>query len=109
YSAPAMWKPAKSLRVPPQDRELLVSLVQSGRTPQRVALRARIVLGAAEGRSNNGLAQELGITRPTILLWRNRYKQAGIPGLLKDAPRPGRRRKIPVKKVEGILADTSDT
>jgi transposase len=104
-----MWKSAKSLRVPPHDRELLASLVQSGRTPQRVALRARIVLGAAEGRSNNGLAQELGITRPTILLWRNRYKQAGIPGLLKDAPRPGRRKKIPVKKVEAILADTLHT
>lgn len=101
-----MWKPARSLRVPPQDRELLVSLVQSGRTPQRVALRAHIVLGAAEGRSNNGLAQELGITRPTVLLWRQRYKQAGVAGLLKDAPRPGRRKRIPVKKVEAILADT---
>ena len=104
-----MWKSAKSLRVSPQDRELLTSLVQSGRTPQRVALRARIVLGAADGRSNNGLAQELGITRPTVLLWRHRYKQVGVPGLLKDAPRPGRRKKIAVKKVEAILADTLHT
>jgi transposase len=104
-----MWKPAKSLRVPSKDRELLTSLVQSGRTAQRVALRARIVLGAADGRSNNGLAQELGITRPTVLLWRHRYKQAGVPGLLKDAPRPGRRKRIPVKKVEAILTDTLHT
>jgi transposase len=104
-----MWKSAKSLRVSPKDRELLSSLVQSGRTPQRVALRARIVLGAADGRSNNGLAQELGITRPTVLLWRDRYKQAGVTGLLKDAPRPGRHKKIAVKKVEAILADTLHT
>jgi transposase len=101
-----MWKPAKSLRISPQDRDLLTSFIQSGRTPQRVALRARIVLGAAEGRSNNGLAQELGVTRPTVLLWRQRYRQAGVAGLMKDAPRPGRRKRIPVKKVEAILADT---
>jgi len=104
-----MWKPAKSLRVSTQDRELLTSLVQSGRTAQRVVLRARIVLGAADGRSNNGLAHELGITRPTVLLWRDRFKQAGVQGLLKDAPRPGRRKKIAVKKVEAILADTLHT
>lgn len=101
-----MWKPAKALRVTTPDRELLASFIRSGRTQQRVALRARIVLAAAEGRSNNTLAKELGITRTTVLLWRNRYTETGIAGLLKDAPRPGRRRKIPVKKVEAILEAT---
>jgi len=101
-----MWKSAKALTVRSQDRELLESFLRSGRTAQRVALRARIVLGAAEGRPNNRLAKELAVTRPTVLLWRNRYAKAGIAGLLKDAPRPGRRKKISSKKVEAILADT---
>ena len=51
---------------------------------------ARIVLGAEEGRANHALAKELGISRPTLLLWRQRYVDAGVAGLLRDAPRPGR-------------------
>ena len=104
-----MWKPARPLPVSRTDRELLETLVRGGKTPQRVGLRARIILGAAEGRSNNGLAQELGVTRPTILLWRERFVRSGIPGLLKDAPRPGRRKRIGAKKVETIVNDTLHT
>jgi transposase len=91
------------------DRELLSALARGGRTPQRVALRARIVLGAADGRSNNSLAKELGVTRPTVLLWRQRFDQAGLDGLLKDAPRPGRKKKIAPKKVEAIVNATLQT
>ena len=67
---------------------------------QRVAVRAQIVLGAAAGQSNNGLAKALGISRPTLLRWRERYVEAGVTGLLKDAPRPGRRKRIRPEKVE---------
>jgi len=104
-----MWKPARALKVETQDRELLEGLARAPKTPQRVALRARIVLGAAIGRSVNGLAQELGISRPTVLLWRDRYAKAGLPGLLKDAPRPGRKKRIASKKVEAIVNATLRT
>ncbi len=43
-----MWKPAKALPVPRQDREVLGALARAPKTPQRLALRARIVLGAAD-------------------------------------------------------------
>src|SRR5262245_10303385 len=85
-----MWKPAPALGVSRQDQEWLETLVRSGQTPQRVALQARMVLGAAQGRPNRALAKELGISRPTLLLWRQRYAEAGVAGRLKDAPRPGR-------------------
>ncbi len=104
-----MWKPAKALRVRTQDHELLERLARAPKTPQRVALRARIILGAAMGRSVNGLARELDVSRPTILLWRRRYSEAGLPGLLKDAPRPGRKRRIGSKKVEAIVNATLHT
>jgi transposase len=104
-----MWKPCKALPVSSHDQTLLRVLVSSGKTPQRVALRARIVLEAANGRSNNSLARELGITRPTVLLWRERYVQAGVAGLLKDAPRPGRRKKLGATKVEAIVNATLHT
>src|SRR2546425_2944101 len=104
-----MWKPARALRVRPEDREWLETLVDGGKTPQRVVLRARIVLGAAAGLSNNGLAKELGISRPTLLRWRQRYVKAGVVGLLKDAPRPGRRKRIRPEKVEAIVNATLHT
>lgn len=44
------------------------TLVRSGKTPQRVALRARIVLGAAEGRPNRALAKEPGITEIGLVI-----------------------------------------
>lgn len=106
YSRSIMWKPARAVRVNEHDREVLEALVRSGRTAQRVVLRANIVLGAAHGQSNNSLAQELAVSRPTILLWRNRYRHAGVDGLLEDAPRPGRRKKIGAQKVEAILGAT---
>jgi transposase len=104
-----MWKPARALRVSEHDREVLEALVRSGKTAQRVVLRANIVLGAARGESNNSLAQELAVSRPTILLWRNRYRRAGVDGLLKDAPRPGRRKKVGAEKVESVLNATLNT
>ena len=104
-----MWKPAPALRVSREDREWLETLLRSGKTPQRVALRARLVLGAAEGRANRALAQELGISRPTVLLWRQRYVDAGVAGLLKDAPRPGRKKRIRAEKVEAIVNATLHT
>ena len=104
-----MWKPARALRVSEHDREVLEALVRSGRTAQRVVLRANIILGAARGEANNRLAKELGVSRPTILLWRERYRQAGVDGLMKDAPRPGRRKKVSAQKVEAILATTLNT
>src|SRR2546428_9511952 len=104
-----MWKPANALDVRRSDRELLETLVRGGKTPQRVVLRAGIVLGASAGRSNNGLAKNLGVTRPTVLLWRERYARLGIAGLLKDAPRPGRPKQIGSKKVETIVNATLRT
>jgi len=104
-----MWEPAPALRVSREDRQWLEALIRSGQTPQRVALRARMVLGAAEGRANHALAKELGISRPTLLRWRQRYVEAGVTGLLKDAPRPGRNKRIRADKVEAIVNATLHT
>lgn len=104
-----MWKPAARLPVPSDDRALLEALVRRRNTPQKVALRARIVLGAAEGQSNARLAREVGVTRPTVLVWRARYAQAGVAGLRKDAPRPGRRKRIDAHQVAAIVNATLHT
>src|SRR2546428_3185198 len=104
-----MWTKAAALPVLAVDQELLQHLLRSGSTPQKVALRARILLGAAEGKSNYQLAEELNVSRPTILLWRQRYLDAGLAGVLKDAPRPGRRKMITPVKVDAIVNATLHT
>lgn len=54
-----------------------------------LAQRARMVLLAAEGLSNAEIARRLGVTRPTVVLWRNRYLAGGV-GALGDLGRSGR-------------------
>jgi transposase len=104
-----MWTKADALPVSEVDQDLLQHLTRCGSTPQKLALRARILLGAAEGKSNYQLSQELHVSRPTILLWRQRYLEAGLAGVLKDAPRPGRKKMITPTKVEAIVTATLHT
>jgi transposase len=61
--------------------------------PAGLVRRARIVLLAGEGIANSRIAQEVGVSIPTVLQWRDRYQKAGLAGL-GDAPRPGRPRRI---------------
>jgi transposase len=56
--------------------------------------------------ANHRLAAELGTSRPTILRWRRRFEQAGLEGLLEDAPRPGRERRLTPEKAEAIVNAT---
>ena len=89
-----MWTKAEALPVLEVDQELLQHLLRAGSTAQKIALRARILLGAAEGKPNYQLSAELNVSRPIILVWRQRYLDAGLAGVLKDAPRPGRKKMI---------------
>ena len=104
-----MWESAERLSITKKDRDVLRKLANGRNTAQKVVLRAKIVLGASEGLSNNGLAQKLGTSRPTVLLWRERFQRDGVDGLLRDAPRPGRRKRISDRKVEAIVNATLHT
>jgi len=86
-----MWEAAQPLRLSRKERELLEGFAGAGNRPQKMALRIRIVLRSAEGVANHRLASELGTSRPTVLRWRQRFEQAGVEGLLEDAPRAGRK------------------
>jgi len=54
-----------------------------------LAQRARIVLLAAEGLPNAEIARRVGVSRPTVIQWRNRYLAGGV-GALGDLERSGR-------------------
>jgi len=80
-------------------------MTRAGTTEQRTAMRARVILRAAEGAAHVAIAAELGVSVPTVLLWRRRFKEQGLAGLA-DAPHPGRPRKYGRELRERILATT---
>jgi Helix-turn-helix domain len=75
-------------------------------TPQQVALRSRIVLAVAAGRSDSAVAQELEINRKTVMLWRRRFAQEGIDSLWEVAPGRGRKPTFGPDKIETIVHAT---
>ena len=67
-------RPAPALLLRDGDREELLRLTRSSRAPAGLALRARIVLVAADGVSNTTIADGVGVSRPTVIAWRDRYQ-----------------------------------
>jgi len=97
---------AKALHCDENQRTRLEQLESSGKTPQKIALRARIVLRAADGQANLAIARALKISRPTVLLWRERFARLGVEGILADAPRPGRKPEISPEKIKSVVEAT---
>ena len=85
------------------DRELSESWTRSSSIRAGLAQRARIVLLAADGVSNTEIAVRVGVSRPTVIGWRDRYATSGSRGLI-DEQRSGRPRTV--DRAE-ILAATS--
>ena len=92
-----MPKRATQVMLNEKEQEGLTRISRRYRSEQQVALRARIVLAAAEGQSNAQIARELALNVDTARLWRDRW--VGLQGIdldtlsiaerLQDAPRPG--------------------
>ena len=76
-------------------------------TAARVVLRSRIVLRAADGLQNKRIAATLNVAPRTVTLWRGRFLEQGIAGLLKDAPRPGRTPSINAEITATLIAKTT--
>lgn len=77
--------------------------------PFRLVQRARIIRLAADGIYIHDIARQLGISRPTVQLWRERFLALRCAGLEKDAPRPGRIPKISAQKIKAIVEATLQT
>jgi transposase len=86
-------RPAPALVLREGDRERLQALTRSSTAPAGLAQRARIVLLAADGESNTAIADKVGVSRPTVIGWRDRYQAKGLAGL-QDESRSGRPRAI---------------
>lgn len=74
------------------ERAALVALIRPT-VQARMLLRARIVLAAADGASNAGIARDLAVCEDTVRKWHSRYARRRLAGLA-DARRPGRPRRF---------------
>jgi transposase len=104
----ATGRPLAPLELTPEERAGLERLVRRGKTAQRLAFRARIVLACAEGLANTAVAQELGTSNNTVGKWRSRFVERREDGL-SDEPRPGAPRKVGDEKVEEVVTLTLES
>ena len=88
-----------------EEREALERWARRPKSSQALALRCRIVLAAAEGKSNLEIAAELGCNRLTVGRWRCRFAERRLDGL-HDEPRPGKPRSITDADVERVIVKT---
>lgn len=88
-----------------QDRRTLEAMARSGTVEARLARRARTILLLASGASVRRTARQVGLAPRMVQHWKRRFLAQGLSGL-RDAPRPGRPKVIPVSTEARILAET---
>ena len=85
--------PSSSFTLSEPDRAVLEAWTRSSTMRAGLVERARIVLGAAGGEGTSALAARLGVSRPTVIKWRERFAEGGLEAL-SDAPRSGRPKRL---------------
>jgi transposase len=101
-------RPKAPLVLSEDERQALLSWSRRPTSAQRLALRARIVLACAEGRSNTEVAAALKITLPTVGKWRQRFVNDRLEGL-SDEPRPGAPRTLTDAQIEEVITRTLES
>ncbi len=103
---------ARPITLTPDERQGLETVVRRHKSGQQVVTRARIVLAAGDGRSINDTVQEVGLSRESVRLWRDRWTalqdiplaDLGVAERLADAPRPGAPTRITAEQVCQVIA-----
>ena len=99
---------ATRIELSDDERAQLEAWARRRTSAQALALRSRIVLGAADGLKNIEIAERLGTGRPMVTKWRNRFAEHRLDGLTDD-PRPGRPRTVTDEQVEQVIVWTLES
>jgi len=97
---------SQAIKLQAAERTQLQQWESSHGTPQQVALRCRIVLGAVAGQSNVAIAEDLGVSRPMVQRWRKRVSEQGIGQVWQIAPGRGRKPQYDQATREAIIEAT---
>lgn len=100
---------AERIVLSPEEEAVINRWTRGKIFPVRLVQRAKIVRMSADGLFNHDIARQLGISRPTVQLWRERFLALRLMGLEKDAPRPGRIPRIRQHKITAIVNATLQT
>jgi len=98
-------RPKAVLVLSDEERDTLARWARRPSSPQSLALRSKIVLGCAEGKTNQAVAAELGCTGTTVGKWRSRFVAKGLKGLA-DEHRSGVPRTVTDDHVEAVIVKT---
>jgi len=93
----------------PEERATLDVWARGRSLSHRKVVRAKIITMAADGVRSQEIATVLGVSRPTVQLWRDRFLALRVSGLEQDAPRPGRNLTVSVKKIRAVVEATLHT
>ncbi len=99
---------ALSIHLTAEEKAKLASTIRSSTAPVRDVMRSRMVLLAAQGKSNQAIAVHLGVHRHSVALWRQRFARQGLQGL-EEKPGRGRKRLYAKEEVEAIVDTTLST
>jgi transposase len=89
-----MARPTALITLTAVQQQRLTSWARAATTPQRLARRARVILGSAAGLGSRRLAVQERMSRTTVQRWRARFAATGCDGL-QDRPRRGRPSLLP--------------
>jgi transposase len=98
-------RPKAELVVTDDERATLERWARRPTSSQALAQRCRIVLGCAAGKPNTQVAAEVGVWPQTVGVWRRRFIERRLDGLV-DEPRPGGPRTITDEQVEAVVVAT---
>jgi len=97
---------AERIILTPEEQATIKLWAHGKSFPLRLVQRAQIIQMAADGIFSHNIARHIGISRPTVQLWRQRFLSFRCAGLEKDAPRPGRLPKISPAKIKAMVEAT---
>ena len=91
------------------DRQMLEAIVADRNRPHKHVERARVVLAAAERGPVQPVATRLGVSRPMVWRWQQRFAEEGADGLLRDKTRKPGKPPILAETVARVVALTCTT
>jgi transposase len=100
---------AAALAINEEQKHQLERLVRAGSTPQRIARRCQVILLAHQGVSNHAVAQQTGLSRPTVLAARAAFAKRGTAGICEPQKRKRPRPRLTAELEQRILGTTLKT